>query len=112
MIRILGTRPSARKPDDNASTKRKSHNTRDATAGGNRDCVGSSLTLDPTYGRDLRRLLGHRRCVAHQRGAADVARLVVREWSRAMHGLAVVPHDEIAHPPLVRIDELALGGGL
>src|SRR5436190_4526289 len=32
------------------------------------------------------------------------------EFCSAMHGAAVVPHDEIAHPPAVGVDELALRG--
>src|SRR5262249_54527014 len=56
----------------------------------------------------LRTLLRHRRLVAHQRRAPNVSRLVVRKRPCAMHRLAVVPHDEITHPPSMRIDELAL----
>src|SRR5215813_2076007 len=61
---------------------------------------------------ELRRVLRGGRAFAHQRGPAHVARLVGRERAGAVHGLAVVPHDEVADPPLVRIDELALGGVL
>ena len=46
--------------------------------------------------------LGHRRAVAHQGRAPHVARLVGRERPRAVHGLPVVPHDEVAHRPPVR----------
>ena len=59
----------------------------------------------------LRRRLLCRRCAAHQRGPADVARFALREGPGAVHGALIVPHDEIADGPLVRIDELALGGG-
>src|SRR5215469_2431201 len=56
----------------------------------------------------LSRLL-NRRGVTGEGGAADVADLVaVVEAAGAMHGLAVVPHHQIADAPLVRIDELAL----
>src|SRR5262249_56978591 len=52
------------------------------------------------------------RPVAHQGGAPHVARFVRREGARAVHGLAVVPHHEVAHRPLVRVDELTLRGML
>src|SRR6266849_10404997 len=56
--------------------------------------------------------LRHGRSVAAERGATHVARLVRREGPGTVHGLTVVPHHQITHPPLVGIDELALGGVL
>src|SRR6185295_9731115 len=50
--------------------------------------------------------------VADERGTAHVARLVGGERARAVHGLAVVPHDQITHTPAVRVHELPLGGVL
>ena len=43
-------------------------------------------------------------------GACRAAR--GRGRAGAVHGLAVVPHHEVADPPLVRVDELPLGGVL
>src|SRR6266852_3270667 len=45
----------------------------------------------------------HGRSVAAERGATHVARLVRREGPGAVHGLTVVPHHQITHPPLVGI---------
>src|SRR5262245_13187496 len=64
------------------------------------NCVSSGRGLDRRW------------AVAHERGATHVARLMDGEGPRAMHGLAVVPHDKIAHAPLVDVDELALRGSL
>src|SRR6185503_8975671 len=54
-------------------------------------------------------LSGHGRLPAGQRRAPQVARVVlVVEGAGAVHRALVVPHDEVADPPLVAIDELAL----
>ncbi len=50
--------------------------------------------------------------VSRQRRPADVANLVAREPARSVHGRAVVPHDEIARPPAMPIDEFRLRGVL
>src|SRR5437764_15295399 len=45
-----------------------------------------------------------------QGGAAQIARIfLVLVASRPVHGRAVVPHDQVADPPCVRIHELTLG---
>ena len=46
--------------------------------------------------------------IASYRRAAHVARLALVEAADAMHGLAVIPDDEVVLPPHVRIDKLAL----
>ena len=71
--------------------------------GGNGGARGSAARPQAiaTHRQTSRRLLLDGRRGAHQRGAAHVARLVGREWPRAVHGPLVVPHDEIADPPLV-----------
>src|SRR5262245_21109681 len=60
----------------------------------------------------LRGFLRHRRRVARDRGASHVARLPLVVAPAAMHGLAVVPHDEVVELPLVRVDEARLRGVL
>src|SRR2546427_90749 len=50
--------------------------------------------------------------LAHERGAAHVARLVHGERPGAVHGTTVVPHHEVAHAPRVGVHELALRGVL
>ena len=49
---------------------------------------------------------------ARDRGPAHIARLAFVVAPHAMHHLAVVPHDQIAHAPLVDVDELRLRGVL
>src|SRR5215470_6009614 len=63
---------------------------------------------DPLFRLDLRN--GGR--AARDGGAAHVARLALVVAARAVHHLAVVPHDQIPHAPLVRVDELRLRGVL
>ena len=46
---------------------------------------------------------------ALDRGAAKIPHLArVVEATRTMHHRAIVPHHQIVHPPLVRIDEPSL----
>src|SRR5689334_24909007 len=49
---------------------------------------------------------------ARDRGPTHVARLALVVAAHAMHHLAVVPHDEIPHAPLVDVHELRLRGVL
>jgi hypothetical protein len=56
--------------------------------------------------------LRDRWAIAGEGGAAHVARLLGGERAAAVHGLAVVPHHQIADRPFMRVDELALGGVL
>src|SRR3989442_2607001 len=73
-----------------------------ATAGSGR----RSLALTPPR---LGGGLSDGRTVALERRAAHVARLVDRERPGAVHGLAVVPHHQVADPPLGGVDEIPLG---
>src|SRR5713101_3720130 len=52
------------------------------------------------------------RPVADERGAAHVARLVRREGPGTVHRATVVPHHQVADPPIVGVDALPLGGVL
>src|SRR5438270_12882773 len=71
-----------------------------------RAAVGSSSLMLSSF--RLGRLLD-RRHVASQGRAAHVTDLVaVVEAAGAMHHLAVVPHDDVARPPGMGIDEFGL----
>jgi hypothetical protein len=48
--------------------------------------------------------------VSRERRPPHIANLAGVEPARPMHGRAVIPHDKIARPPAVAVDELRLRG--